>query len=203
MLGLIIKDSYSVLKQAKIFLVLTIVFAVIPSKFLFGYSVFYASILPITAMAYDERAKWDKLAAMLPYSTGQLVGSKYLFGYLSVGIVMVCTVCSRCAYAFLQMDYSGRFAEDLISFGMIAGLACIVQAINLPIMIRIGVEKGRMVFVLFTVLAITIVMGVIQDVEWSSVRISPTPVLAVIAVIAVGENIISYFISKCFYRRKR
>ena len=28
----------------------------------------YSAMLPITAMAYDERSKWDKLAAMMPYS---------------------------------------------------------------------------------------------------------------------------------------
>ena len=96
MRGLLIKDAYTIVKQTKVLLLITVIFAVVPSDFLFGYSVFYAAMMPITGLAYDERAKWDKLAGMLPYSVNEIVGSKYLMGYISVGIVFLLTIVSRC-----------------------------------------------------------------------------------------------------------
>ena len=68
MRGLLIKDAYTIVKQTKVLLLITVIFAVVPSDFLFGSSVFYAAMMPITALAYDERAKWDKFAGMLPVS---------------------------------------------------------------------------------------------------------------------------------------
>ena len=32
-----------------------------------------ALMMPITTLAYDERSKWDRYAAMLPYSPEQIV----------------------------------------------------------------------------------------------------------------------------------
>ena len=64
----------------KIFLVLLVAFALIPGYSMSAFAVMYAAMLPMTALAYDERSKWDTLAAMMPYSTGALVLSKYLLG---------------------------------------------------------------------------------------------------------------------------
>ena len=46
------------------------------------YAMMMAVMMPLTSIAYDERCKWDRYAAMLPYRIGQLVWSKYLLSYL-------------------------------------------------------------------------------------------------------------------------
>ena len=162
MRGLLIKDAYTIVKQTKVLLLITVIFAVVPSDFLFGYSVFYAAMMPITALAYDERAKWDKFAGMLPYSVNEIVGSKYLMGYISVGIVFLLTIVSK----FILAAINGHMPADaVITIVMIMCLALIIQAVNLPLMFWIGVEKGRMLFILLTVVGMTVFMTALTGMD--------------------------------------
>ena len=85
MKALIIKDTYVIWRQMKYFLVLILLFSALPSGFNNAFAVIYTSMLPYTALAYDERSKWDQLAAMMPYSTRDAVRSKYVFGWLCIG----------------------------------------------------------------------------------------------------------------------
>lgn len=80
MKGLLLKDWYTLIKQMKIMLVLMLVFACVPGYSMAAFAVVYAAMLPVTALAYDERSKWDELAAMLPYSVKEIVGGKYVLG---------------------------------------------------------------------------------------------------------------------------
>ena len=49
------------------------------------------SMLPYTALAYDERSRWDQMAAMMPYSARDVVLSKYLFGWIAVAVSAAAT----------------------------------------------------------------------------------------------------------------
>ena len=73
MKGLLLKDWYTLIKQMKIMLVLMLVFACVPDYSMDAFAVVYTAMLPVTALAYDERSKWDELAAMLPYSVREIV----------------------------------------------------------------------------------------------------------------------------------
>ena len=84
MKGLLLKDWYTLIKQMKIMLVLMLVFACVPGYSMAAFAVVYAAMLPVTALAYDERSKWDELAAMLPYSVLEIVGGKYVLGVTAV-----------------------------------------------------------------------------------------------------------------------
>lgn len=200
MSGLIIKDGYTMIKQTKVLLILTILFAVIPSDFMFGYSVFYAAMMPITALAYDERAKWDKFAGMLPYSAGQIVGSKFIIGYLSVGCVFLLTLISKVIFAGMRGETLTM--ESLASLLLIICVAVLVQAVNLPIMFWIGVEKGRMIFVLFTVLMVTASVTLLEDFNVTAFNIAPNILMIGALVIAIVGNLISFQISKIVYIKK-
>ena len=84
MSALLLKDFDVMWKQTRVLLILILVFSCLPGAFYPTFAVVYAAILPYTAMAYDERSKWDQLAAMLPYSHRDIVLSKYCFGYLAI-----------------------------------------------------------------------------------------------------------------------
>lgn len=68
MKGLFIKDLYTLAKQMKIFLLMIVVFAVVPNGSMAGFAIVYSAMLPMTSLAYDERSHWDELAATMPYS---------------------------------------------------------------------------------------------------------------------------------------
>lgn len=200
MSGLMIKDAYTMIKQTKVLFLLTILFAVIPSDFMFGYSVFYAAMMPITALAYDERAKWDKFAGMLPYSAGEIVGSKYIIGYLSVGCVFLLTLISKVIFAGIKgQRITG---ESMAALLLIICVASLVQAVNLPIMFWIGVEKGRMIFVLFTVIMVTASVTLLEDLNMEAFYVEPNVLIWSALLITFVGNVTSFQVSKRLYVKK-
>lgn len=68
MKGLLIKDFSVLTRQMRIFLVMIVVFAMLPSTSinLSYFAVIYAAMMPYTSLAYDERSKWDQLAGTCP-----------------------------------------------------------------------------------------------------------------------------------------
>lgn len=147
MKGLLLKDWYTLIKQMKIMLVLMLAFACVPGYSMAAFAVVYAAMLPVTALAYDERSKWDELAAMLPYSIKEIVGGKYVLGVTAVaaaGAVAAVAQLILSRFGWTQFD-----AEAAFALLFTACLALIMLAIYLPVMFRLGVEKGR---VLFTIL---------------------------------------------------
>lgn len=83
MKGLLLKDWLVIVKQTKVYFLLMFLFALVPGMGI--YSIFFGALLPMTALAYDERSKWGQMAKMMPYSNHKMVAEKYLFGYLLAG----------------------------------------------------------------------------------------------------------------------
>ena len=85
MLALLLKDLYTLKAQMKVFLFILIIFALAFQAEAGAFAVFYATLLPVTSLAYDEQSKWPQLALMLPYSIKDIVLSKYLLGWFQIG----------------------------------------------------------------------------------------------------------------------
>lgn len=124
MKGLLCKDACTLVRQVGTMLALVVLFGCVQRGSMTAVAIFYASLLPMTALAYDERCKWDTMAAGMPYSDLALVGSKYVLGAVCVAGAMVVSLLA------------------LLAFGL--------NVIELPVMFRFGVEKGRLVFLLLT-----------------------------------------------------
>lgn len=102
MKGLLLKDILTLYKQTKIILLLMVVFACIPGLPTSAFAVFYGAMMPITALAYDERSKWDELAAMMPYTAKAIVGSKYALGLLLIGSISLLSAASQVVVSVVQ-----------------------------------------------------------------------------------------------------
>lgn len=146
MSALLMKDFYVMWKQTRVLLILILVFSCLPGAFYPTFAVVYAAILPYSTMAYDERSKWDQLAAMLPYSGCSLVLSKYFFGYLAIAVTVVLSIVIQ---SILPLVWSGADSlSPLSTIPLAMGTGVCVLAITLPLMFRFGVEKGRLVMLL-------------------------------------------------------
>ena len=139
MKALILKDTYVIWRQMKYFLVMILLFSALPSGFNNAFAVIYAAMMPYTALAYDERSKWDQMAAMMPYSARDVVLGKYVFGWLCIGAA---AVLSGLLQAVLSLVIHRAFLPSVIALSVLGAL-CIL-AITLPLMFRMGVEKGRL-----------------------------------------------------------
>lgn len=87
MKSLLLKDVLVLLRQSRLFTLLTVLLALCSGfkpEVLRSIAILYAVLLPLSVLAYDERSGWDRTAVVMPYSTASLVGSKYLIGILGV-----------------------------------------------------------------------------------------------------------------------
>ena len=152
MSALILKDYFVIFRQMRIFLLLVLVFSCIPGAFYSTFAVVYASMLPYTALAYDERSHWDQMAAMMPYSDRDLVLSKYVFGWLSTAAAAAASFVLQTVLAAVWPGAEGPSVPVILLSVCVA--VCILD-ITLPMMFRFGVEKARlaMFLIIFLVCA--------------------------------------------------
>lgn len=201
MKGLLLKDVYTLMREASIFLLIIAVFALMGNT---AISVVYAALLPITALAYDERSKWGNLAATMPYSVRELVLSKYLLGYLGIAGASVLTVTTQLLLACVRRTPADA-GELWMSALLMACVASVALSVNLPFMFRMGVERGRIVF--FLLIAGTVFVGMMSGSEWigrlfSSDAVSDVGIAALAALATVAVNVVSIAVSVASYRRK-
>ena len=201
MKALIIKDTYVIWRQMKYFLILILIFSALPSGFNNAFAVIYTSMLPYTALAYDERSKWDQLAAMMPSSTRDAVLSKYVFGWLCIGGAAVLSGLLQMA---LSLVVDRVFLPGVMVLSVL-GAVCIL-AISLPLMFRLGVERGRlgMFLIIFLVCGGA---GAIASITESASNGAPFafqgPILVVLLIAALVLTAVSVPLSMRFYTKRQ
>ena len=152
MKALLLKDWYVLRKQAWAYLIIVLVWGAIPSEVLNLLAVVYGAMIPYTAMAYDQRSRWDRFARMLPYSDRTVVLSRYALGWVSllIGTAAV-TLCQGIVSCLpVRTEAAAGLSPALIYTALCVGT--ILLSINVPLTLRFGSEKARMVSVLITFL---------------------------------------------------
>lgn len=154
MKGLILKDLFNLKKQARFYIAIPLFMAVLSAfssgsmqMFAIAYCLLFSIMLPITTLSLDERANWDPYALCMPVSRRSVVLSKYLLGLLFIlASVLLCFLA-----AWLRGAAAGFAAFDvqkmLFSIVWMTVGACVLFAVFMPIMFRIGTEKGRIVMI--------------------------------------------------------
>ena len=146
MRGLLLKDCYTVVKQMKIMLIMMVVFACLPGYSLAAFAIIYGAMLPMVALAYDERSKWDQLAVMMPYSVKEIVISKYVFGILAIFTASVLSLTAQTVLGLIKG--TGVQAGELISILAVTCVGILFLSLTMPVIFQMGVEKGRLVFMI-------------------------------------------------------
>ena len=205
MIGLLKKDLYVADKSGRLLLILALIFSMIPSMGAFGstYAMMMAVMMQLSSIAYDERCKWDRYAAMLPYRVGQLVWSKYLLSYfytlLGGGIIVL--------GAFLRGMTTGAadWKETVEMSVMLAVVMLFITALGLPMLYRFGSEKGRLAMILCMGAGVGTAMGLMGIFgETPELPELPMPVVITgIAVLAAGATWLSFRLSIRFYKRRQ
>ena len=160
MKGLLLKDFISMKRQLKVTILIVLLYAVLAIiqrsfAYLSGMVALLSIMLPITSLAYDEAAKWDKYALSMPISRKDLVWSKYCLGILS-GLVgtLLSILASLC---FLLPQKTITLGETLLTAFTVLECSMIILSIIMPILFRYGVEKGRIL--LMAVVCLPILIG--------------------------------------------
>ena len=178
MKGLLLKDWYALRGQAGRLLFLIALYIVI-GEFSGGVGsigILLCAMLPMSCLAYDERAKWDRYALSMPLSVKDLVVSKYLLGYLMLA--------AGAALKLLAMALPIGNGSDFTSFVLTIAVSLLYLALQLPILFKFGVENGRIgMMIVSGVFAIGIVM--IGTATVAQIELALLPYLALAAAIVL------------------
>ena len=203
MKGLLLKDYYTLLKQVRFYLIFLLIFTIIPNMNLSSIAIVYAAMLPITVIAFDERSKWDQLAAMMPYTERELVLSKYVLGYIAVAVFGVVAFALQSGIALI--GHQVFTMEQGMALLVTAAAAMILLAINLPFMFWLGVERGRIVFMIL--IGVTVFLGMMSADSAKELIANNTMTAAQLLLLcgaaAIVTNAISIFASFKIYQKKK
>ena len=199
MSALILKDFYVLRKQLGFLLIFILIFSCLPGQTFQAFAVVYAALLPYTCLAYDERSKWDQLAAVLPYSVRDIVLGKYVLGWIATaGAAVLCGVIQ----GVLSLTGAGSFSPAGILTSACASVW--IMDLTLPLMFRFSVERGRLMVILIIFLVCSSA-GVVSAIS-TDVRLDGTwfdLALPAAVGIAVILTLVSVPLSVRFYRRRR
>lgn len=144
--GLLLKDIFELWAQCRVQLVLTGVYLLLP-LFIKGIGLFASvgmmllAMMPIYALGYDERCRWERYALAMPVRKSDLFWSRFLLGVIAIAL--------GAAVQTLAALLTGR-GELLSSPAVTAPSAVVYLLITLPLMMKLGVEKGRFLLLLLT-----------------------------------------------------
>ena len=144
--GLLLKDIFELWAQCRVQLVLTGVYLLLP-LFIKGIGLFASvgmmllAMMPVYALGYDERCRWERYALAMPVRKSDLFWSRFLLGVIAIAL--------GAAVQTLVALLTGR-GELLSSLAVTAPSAVVYLLITLPLMMKLGVEKGRFLLLLLT-----------------------------------------------------
>lgn len=204
MKALLRKDFYVAKKQGGVLLGLALLFCLLPKMGTLAntYAVVMAIMIPLSTITYDEQCKWDKYAAMLPYTPWQIVWSKYVLTFLCLfaGAAMILLASAMRAVYGEGLLYG----EELLGNLALLLAVLLMLDVSLPLVYRFGSEKGRLVMILVMLACLAAGMGVSRLV--GEVRLPALPALVGIALgvlILAAATGLSFWCSLCFYLRRR
>lgn len=164
MKGLFRKDLYVLRGIGVIFILMDLVFSLIPDLRFFAFAAFYTVLLTLILMQADEQCKFDTLLPMLPVSRKQVVLETYIIGWGYIALLSTLAVSGQA----LLWSRMGRMAVDrayllLLCFDVC--LALMMQGLVLPVLFRYGTTKGRLILMVVmgavTFLSVSLMTGTV------------------------------------------
>lgn len=157
MKGLLLKDLLNFKnQQGKTFLILIAFYFLMAlqmhsSSFFAALWVMLGATLPISSIAYDEKAKWEKYALTMPISRKELVTSKYLLSFL---FIIAGNIISLPVIYMIDGSFG---MENLLIFLILVAIGVIFNSIMLPFVFKFGSENSRIIMIL--VVAVPFLLG--------------------------------------------
>lgn len=146
MSGLVLKDMLVLRKSLKtyvLFLAFYVVMAVVGMfsiAFITAFVQIMVIILPMSSFAYDEQAKWDRYAAVLPLGRKVIVRARYLFVILMVLVAAAFALLSCVALSITQAEPA---AENLATGLTALSMGLLAVDLTLPLSYKLGPERAR------------------------------------------------------------
>lgn len=209
MLGLLYKDFYTAKKELMLTGFMALVFLlynlVIGQKEMLGPSigvlVSVGSMAPTYSIHYDKVNGWNKFVCASPISRTQVVLSKYISGMFSVVLMNLLIVVN---------NWAAGSPLPVWSYPLFLCLTWFIQAVMIPVCLKLGQNMVVVVFMLMVFLPIAILFGLNRLGIWTDAGIQSafdflqqnTMVLVTVgSIVAVALYILSFFLTLYFYKK--
>lgn len=197
MKGLLIKDMLTLKGQFIFYLALIALFALVPGTGAMM-ALVLAAVIPKATLAYDEQCRWDQLAGALPYTVPQLVLSKYALGLIAtLGAAALAVAAWQVEALFIELAQPYGQLALYLAAGLGANL--LLQGITLPITLRMGSERGRLLMMGVAALVVVFLGLLMIDVDAAQVKGALSGALM---VGAIAVYLLSIPVSLRAYRRR-
>lgn len=211
MIGLVYKDIMVLKKQLRYYVGFLMVYGVMAVMGV-GASVMGAMIsvvglvLPMSSIAYDEQARWDKFAVSTPAGRAGVVGAKYLFTLLVLGSMTLLVLLSMAV-----LHLAGMLEENIADMAASAlsctGVSLLMNSVTLPLLLKFGAEKSRSISMgIFVVIFGGSFLSAAALKKQTELPVLPAwladALPVVLAALAVGSFVISYCIARGIYEKK-
>lgn len=165
MIGLLIKDYYTIRKYGVFLLAMGVLYAGIGSvnsmhsPVLFSVFLFlYMGVLTGSVINLEEKSHWEEYAVMLPYSRNKLVAEKYVLSLLNIGVASLIYLVLN--LILMAMGMNRMILEDVLYMMLIgASVGLLLPAISLPWMFWLGGTKGRICMIVSVGIIVCVLGG--------------------------------------------
>ena len=213
MTGLIYKDFLALKGHLSTYVVFFVIYGglciagVFSPSVLAGMVVLISIITPMTTVTSDDISRWNRFAIATPVCRRGVVAGKYLFTLLMVLLSAVLVAVLLVALALAGGLGDGSLGDYLLAILACGGIALLMNAVVLPLLLKFGAEKARMVsMVLFlAVFAGCALVGLAAG-NGFTLPAPPAWLIAalpgLLAILSVGGFVLSYFIAQAVYAKK-
>ena len=203
MIGLIRKDLYMAWAYCKTFILILAVFIAVgltgeENSFFILYPMIIGMMLPVSLISYDERFKWHLACDAMPVSRAVVVSSKYVLTLLTVLLVFAVIMLAQ----WFRLSRLGAVERIWELPGILLHMGLVVPAILMPVIFRLGVEKGRIFYFVLVgvVCAAAVIFGSGQN------PVNPTAEIAlpgwVLVLVSLGIFLLSWPLSIALYKKR-
>lgn len=155
MKGLLIKDIRLLMRQQRRFFMLLIVVVIMlnflteSAEFALGYLSFLSVFFVLSTFSYDEYENGMPFLMCLPVARKDYVREKYVLGILAVGAGWLIGILCAVIFQTVQNGISAAAIGQLMRMAFfIIPVPLLWEAVTLPLVIRYGNEKGKIIAVI-------------------------------------------------------
>ncbi len=208
MKGLVLKDFLILIKQMKfqlgivLFMVAsTTVCSAVGDEAAFSFpaiAYIITATLPLTIISFDESYKWNVTMLSMPYTRSMYVTTKYIIGII---LILLCSVLFFAALCINQLIHPPFILSECVSSSAAsAAAALLMQGLIHPFIFKLGVEKGRIIYLVFIGVCAGITMSVINfAIAVPYIRASHSVLFFVGSAVLY---ILSWLLSKALYQKR-
>lgn len=208
MIGLILKDFYTLRQYCKTMLFMLVFFALIslgldnPAAFFEGFIILMSMMMSVYSFSYDNLAKWDHFGLSLPITRKEVVASKYILSLLLclIGAALSFVISTIVLYVKPIEDFG--LTDHLVSIAGIVTVVIIFFSLLLPLIFKFGVEKSRMLLIAIFAAPTAVVISLDQlGIPLPSDEIILS-VLKILPILVAVLYFLSYLLSVKIYSSK-